>query len=63
MDMLEQALVDHNMGDREASKDIIAEVDTDNVSMNNAQPLLIFGFRIKISGMSFFSFLLIMMLC
>ena len=46
MDMLEQALVDHNMGDREASKDIIAEVDTDNVSMNNAQPLLNFGFRI-----------------
>ena len=38
--MLEQALADHNMGDREASKDIITEVDTDNVSMNNARPPL-----------------------
>ena len=46
MDMLEQALVDHNMGDREASKDIIAEVDTDNVSMNNIEPPLFFKFRI-----------------
>ena len=44
--MLEQALVDHNMGDREASKDIIAEVDTDNVSTNNAQGHLFFRFRI-----------------
>ena len=31
-DELEQALKDHNMGDQETIKDIIAEVDIDNVS-------------------------------
>ena len=31
MEELEQALTKHEMGDRDAIKDIIAEVDTDNV--------------------------------
>lgn len=33
MEELEQALVEYNMGDSRAIKDIIAEVDTDHVCL------------------------------
>lgn len=45
MDELEQAMRKYNMGDDKSIKEIIAEVDTDRVSV-----LLLFGFDPFIDG-------------
>ena len=48
MEELEQALKKYNMGDENTIKEIIAEVDTDNVRFSLAVPVLCFHFQIHL---------------